>query len=157
MPVRFFEISSALVGVWGPGSPTDDDVEETLRVARQQRARVRRPLSLICVMAPSTRMPSPEVSERMRANWPQLMELGTSMQYVNLATGFIASRLYSLIVLVFALTNHGRTLQNHNDVAKALEAAALADPGLRGHVPEMGRVITKALREVAREAERTAR
>lgn len=149
MAVKIIEVGTVLVTVWGNGSPTSDDVDTSLLAAQMFRSRVGRPLTLIGVMSPGTKMPTDDVRDRMVTQWPKLLEACSSVQYVNLTTSFVASRLISLIVRVFAFTTHGRSIQIHSDVNKALDAAVLADPLMRQHTVEVQRAISKALREFA--------
>lgn len=154
MTVKIYEVRSALITVWGSGAPTLNDVEASLIAAQALHGRIHKPLTLIGVLSPSTHRPSAEVRERMQNNWPKLTETCVSIQYVNLIPkGFLSSGLMSMITHVFALTNHNRTLQMHSAIVPALNAAAHADPELFRYVPDMRRVIDRALHEIADAAE----
>jgi hypothetical protein len=87
--------------VWSE-QPSLAEADRALLVVQQHRIRIGRPVVLLCILAPSVKMPDDKVRERMRVQWPQLIEQASTLQFVNLAaSGFTSSRLFSLIVAGF--------------------------------------------------------
>ncbi len=143
------EIGEALVAVWR-GQPTQKDVTDALLVVRRARAKVGKPLVLICVMAPDTRMPDDVVRKSMDANWAKLVENASTIQYVIMPRGakaidhLISSRLFSMCVGVYAMAKVGKPISVHQSLDVALAEAAELAPGLP--VAEIQRRVVAALK-----------
>lgn len=127
--LKTFESGSACIAVWSE-QPTLAEADRALLVVQQHRIRLGRPVVLLCVLAPSVKMPDDKVRARMQTQWPQLIDAASTLQFVNLAaSGFTASRLFSLIVLVFA--SRGGKVRTHTKLEPAIAEAVALDPSLK--------------------------
>jgi len=147
--IHSIELGEALITVWR-GQPSQKDVDDSLVAAKRMRARVGKPLVLVSVMAPDTRMPADDVRKSMDANWPKLVEVASTIQYVIMPRGssaldhLISSRLFSLCVGVYALAKVGKPISVHRSLDTALTEIADLAPSLP--LAEIRRLVTAALK-----------
>ena len=138
--IHSIELGEALITVWR-GQPSQKDVDDSLVAAKRMRARVGKPLVLVSVMAPDTRMPADDVRKSMDANWPKLVEVASTIQYVIMPRGssaldhLISSRLFSLC---------GKPISVHRSLDTALTEIADLAPSLP--LAEIRRLVTAALK-----------
>jgi len=143
--IKILEHSNVCVTFW-TGTPTAADVSDSLRAAMTLRAKVGRPIVLMGILTPKSKMPDAEVRKKMLENWPKLVEIASTVQYVSLPTGFTAARLISMLVEVFALTRHGRRVSVHRQITPALCEVEEIDPTL--NIKELKGMIEAALKTI---------
>lgn len=145
--LKVIEVGSACITIWD-GEPTVQDVDNALKAAQRLSERVQRPIALLGVLSEDVSMPSDIVRARMIHNWPLLMPLASTMQYVNLSIGFRAARIISMLVAVFALTKHGKSVGVHarEGLDRAISDVVSADSSLNSI--EIKRAVTLALKEI---------
>jgi len=147
--LKVFETGNALVTIWR-GEPTAADVTDSLVAAQKMRARTGRPVALIGVLAPDARMPNEQVRRGMEANWPKLIECASTMQYVVMPRGqsaldhLVSSRLFSLLVGVYALAKTGKQVSVHRKLEDAVTEAASVESSI--NQSEVARLVTAALK-----------
>jgi hypothetical protein len=151
--IKAIEHAGVYLTVWY-GEPTIADVDETLRAAQTMYARLGRPLVLVGVLTPSTAMPSAPVMERMMRNWPLLLRVASTMQYVNLDGGreislLTATRFIGFLIDRFVFARHGKRVTLQSDLDSALKVVCEEDPS--ADIAELRRSVDTLLAQLREE------
>lgn len=128
MTVRCLSSGPVNVAIWSE-TPSVRDADEVSRSVQDHARRLGRRVVLVGVLADGCKMPDEQVRKRMADLWPVLIESSVTVQFANLTKGFIAARMISLLVSVFALGQRGQ-VQIHQSLLPALQEAARAEPGI---------------------------
>lgn len=143
--INTFDHDCVCVTIWS-GPPTLQDVADSLRAATALKAKIGRPIVLIGILTQKSKVPDATVRAKMLENWPKLVEIASTVQYISLPTGFTAARLISLLVEVFALTRHGKRVSVHRQLSPALFEIEEIEPAL--NIQALRVAIEAALKKV---------
>lgn len=127
--IENFSIGSACIAIW-TGEPTLNDCQRALDAVRRHHATIGRRVVLVSVLAPSVRMPSIEVADKMRSSWPALLAMASATQYVVMPRGFVAARLLTMLSVGFGLAFRGHDVMVSQDLRNIHEIAK-GDPLFR--------------------------
>jgi hypothetical protein len=128
MTVRCISLGVVNVAIWS-GVPSIQDADDVSRAVQDHARRIGRKIVLVGILADGCKMPDEKVRGRMGALWPILIDASSTVQFVNMTKGFVAARMISLLVSVFALGQRGQ-VQIHQTLLPALQEAGRADPGI---------------------------
>jgi hypothetical protein len=145
--LKSIEHRGALVAIWS-GEPTLKDCDEAMQAARAcAHHNGGKPIVVVSIFRADVWMPSDPVRSRMALHWPHLVALASTIQYVSLPAGFIAARLISMLVSLFALGQRGNTAVGvHRALVPMLQDVQKACPGYP--VAELEKLIRETVNEV---------